>query len=95
MVFSDNIAKTHQLKKQNPNLKFILVIGGWNEGSVKYSQMAADRTKRQNFIQSTLKFMKEYKFDGLDLDWEYPGKNGGQSYDKANFVTLLKETHQA
>ena len=28
-----------QLKKINPTLKTILAIGGWNEGSVKYSKV--------------------------------------------------------
>ncbi|CAL4096929.1 unnamed protein product, partial [Meganyctiphanes norvegica] len=34
------------LKAQNPELKTLLAIGGWNEGSMKYSKMAADPKKR-------------------------------------------------
>ena len=31
-----------------------------------------------------------YKFDGLDLDWEYPTKREGKPYDRENFVLLVK-----
>ncbi|KAH9640606.1 hypothetical protein HF086_000550 [Spodoptera exigua] len=36
-----------------------------------------------------------YKFDGLDLDWEYPTKRDGKPYDRENFVLLVKELSEA
>lgn len=54
--------------------KVSLAIGGWNEGSKNYSRMAADREQRKRFVQSALDFVLKYKFDGLDLDWEYPAQ---------------------
>ena len=35
------------LKTINPNLKTYLAIGGWNEGSTKYSNMAATPETRR------------------------------------------------
>lgn len=55
-----------------PHLKVLLAIGGWNEGSVNYSKLVADAERRKRFIKSVLEFLRRYKFDGLDLDWEYP-----------------------
>ncbi|KAH8299319.1 hypothetical protein KR044_000387, partial [Drosophila immigrans] len=89
------ISKTIALKQVNPKLKVLAVVGGWNEGSEKYSVMAADAGKRATFISSTLAFIQRYGFDGLDLDWEYPNQRGGGPQDKQNFVTLLREIKEA
>ncbi|KAF0292013.1 putative chitinase 2 [Amphibalanus amphitrite] len=83
------------LKKLNPNFKAILAIGGWNEGSEKYSSMAADASKRATFIQSCVQFLKTYNFDGLDMDWEYPAERGGQPIDKTDYALLIKELKTA
>ncbi|XP_013781598.1 chitinase-3-like protein 1 [Limulus polyphemus] len=93
---ADNYGKAayyhfNALKKINVNLKTLIAIGGWNEGSVKYSNMAANPASRKVFIDSVVQFLKQYKFDGLDLDWEYPAARGGKPEDKQNFVTLIRE----
>lgn len=85
------ISQTIALKQRNPKLKILAVVGGWNEGSTKYSAMAADPAKRATFVSSTLAFIQQHGFDGLDLDWEYPAQRGGSAADKQNFVTLLRE----
>lgn len=85
------ISQTIALKQRNPNLKILAVVGGWNEGSTKYSAMAADPAKRATFVSTSLAFIQQYSFDGLDLDWEYPGQRGGSEADRENFVTLLRE----
>ncbi|XP_060532351.1 probable chitinase 10 [Cylas formicarius] len=80
------------LKQVNPNFKTLLAVGGWNEGSTKYSAMAADPTKRANFINTALSWVLKYGFDGFDLDWEYPARrDSSNAADKENFVTLIKE----
>lgn len=83
--------KFTDLKRTNPGLKTLLSVGSWNEGSVKYSQLAADPERRQRFARNSAEFLKEHHFDGLHFHWEYPGHRGGDSEDKENFVLLLKE----
>lgn len=68
-----------------------IAIGGWNEGSKKYSELCADPKRRAHFVESVVAFCKEHNFDGLDLDWEYPGKRGGSADDKDNFIDLIRE----
>ena len=82
------------LKTLNPQLKTTIAIGGWDDshdGTDKYSKMVADAGNRKIFIDSVVEFLQLYKFDGLDLDWEYP--NGDS--DKAGFAELLKELRDA
>lgn len=83
--------KVNLLKEAHPHLKTLLAVGGWNEGSVKYSQMASTPTGRQRFAQSVAAYLDEHGFDGLDLDWEYPAARGGVPQDKESYVLLLQE----
>lgn len=46
------------LKEQYPHLKVTIAIGGWNEGSPKYSKMASDPESRQTFIKSVMVFLE-------------------------------------
>ncbi|XP_050451312.1 probable chitinase 2 [Cataglyphis hispanica] len=78
-----------------PGLKVSLGIGGWNEGSINFSMMASSSDNRKTFIASTVEFLRTYKFDGLDLDWEFPANRGGAKYDKENLVSLIKELRDA
>ena len=85
--------KAVALKERNPNLKVLLAIGGWAEGGSQYSQMVSKKENRDVFVASVDRFLSEYGFDGLDLDWEYPGATdrGGQESDKMNVVHLCGE----
>nr|CAD7399486.1 unnamed protein product [Timema cristinae] len=81
--------KFSALAKTNPDVKTLLAIGGWNHGSVTFSNMASTETGRKNFAISAVAFLKKYGFQGLDVDWEYPTLRGGAPEDKDNFVLLL------
>lgn len=78
------------LKKLNPKLKVLVAMGGYNQGSVTYSRVASSATLRSAMVENVIAFIRQYGFDGFDLDWEYPGMRGGSSADKANFIALLQ-----
>ena len=78
----DGFGKVVGLKSQNPALKVLIAVGGWNAGSTIFSQMASTSANRQSFINSAVDLVMQYNFDGLDMDWEYPAKRGGVPADK-------------
>ena len=68
----DNIEKFRQIiamKKQYPNLKVILSIGGATQlDTNNFFHMTNEASNRSAFINSCIKAMKEYGFDGFDMD---------------------------
>nr|AAB58579.1 chitinase [Bacillus thuringiensis serovar pakistani] len=94
-----NFGELKRLKAKYPHLKTIISVGGWT-WSNRFSDMAADEKTRKVFAESTVAFLPAYGFDGVDLDWEYPGVETipGGSYrpeDKQNFTLLLQELRNA
>jgi chitinase len=91
------ITKVIALKKQNPNLKTLYSIGGW-VWSDQFSTIAAYPESRQKFAKSAVQLMKIHGFDGVDIDWEFPGQRAEDNVfrpsDKENFTLLLKELRE-
>lgn len=54
-------------------------------------RVMSDAAIRSKFVDNVVQFVKKYKFDGFDLDWEYPAKRGGHPEDVANLVSVLKD----
>lgn len=98
------------VKKSSPGTKALIAVGGWthnepflldekgkkkkNERLYRFMDTAATQKRRRLFAQSSVAFMRKYGFDGLDIDWEYPGDNdrgGNSATDKANLVLLCTE----
>lgn len=85
-------------KIHNPNLQVFVAIGGWtfsDNGTATqtiFSQIASNQVNRQKFADNVVKFLNHYGFDGLDIDWEYPGApdRGGIPDDTKNFVLLMQ-----
>lgn len=82
------------------NAKVLISVGGWT-GSISFSSMAKDSSSRKSFIDWNIDQIKKYDTDGVDIDWEYPGRQGAgcnvvdEANDVKNFQTLLSELREA
>ncbi|KAI3506086.1 hypothetical protein L1887_28442 [Cichorium endivia] len=76
-----------------PFANTVLSIGGGGGGALPgtFSQMASDQYSRTTFINSTIKVARDYNFDGVDLDWEFPSNDN----DMSNLGLLFKEWFEA
>ncbi|CZR66788.1 uncharacterized protein PAC_16689 [Phialocephala subalpina] len=85
------------LKSTTSGLKVFISVGGWAAGGAIFSDMVSSSSSRTTFIDSAIKFMATYGFDGIDVDWEYPaaGDRDGVAADTAKYVTFLKELKAA
>jgi chitinase len=72
-------------------VKVMLSLGGW-ENSGGFPGVAAGAATRVQFAHSCAQRIREYGFDGIDVDWEFPGyaPHNGTTADRENFTLLLR-----
>ncbi|AKU21517.1 glycoside hydrolase family 18 protein [Massilia sp. MB5] len=108
---SGNFLQLKLLKQAHPNLKVFISLGGWTWSKYFSAAAKTDALRKQlakscvkQFIAGDLPVQDgrggpgtgKGVFDGIDIDWEYPG-GGGQPYntvdavnDKHNFTLLMQ-----
>ncbi|AUG81319.1 chitinase [Kitasatospora sp. MMS16-BH015] len=107
-----NFNQLKKLKAKYPNLKVVVSLGGWTYSKF-FSDAAATDASRKKLVASCIDTwikgnLPSYSgaggpgtaagiFDGIDIDWEWPGSPDGHpgnhysANDKANLTALLAE----
>ncbi|MCX5610558.1 glycoside hydrolase family 18 protein [Streptomyces sp. NBC_00047] len=106
-----NFNQLRELKAKHPGLKVLISLGGWS-WSTHFSNAALTPASRKAFVESCIDLYIKGNlpqdgarggagaaaglFDGIDLDWEWPGSAGDadtkfRPEDKRNFAELVKE----
>ncbi|CAG8612455.1 9864_t:CDS:2, partial [Racocetra persica] len=99
-VQSQTVLTTLVIYAHVAKVKVLLSVGGWT-GSRYFSTLSSTAASRTKFINATVSMINQFNLDGVDIDWEYPGKQGmicnvvNQNDDANNFLALLTELRAA
>ncbi|EFL19036.1 chitinase II [Streptomyces sp. C] len=106
-----NFNQLKELKAKHPGLKVLISLGGWS-WSTHFSDAALTPASRKALVRSCIDLYLKGNlpqdgarggagaaagvFDGIDLDWEWPGSEGDSDTrfrpeDKRNFAELVHE----
>lgn len=106
-ALNGNLNQLRKLKAKYPDLKVLISLGGWS-GSKYFSDAVLTPESRSRLAQSCVDMWLRGNlpgtpegtgadvFDGIDLDWEWPGSSGADGNiirpeDKQNFTLFAAE----
>ncbi|KAK8928087.1 Endochitinase 1 [Metarhizium anisopliae] len=79
------------LKKANRHMKLLISIGGWTwSQNPAFATVAASNATRLTFARSAVELVRDWGFDGIDLDWEYP-QDAKQAADMVLLLQALRD----
>ena len=70
--YKGNLGQFKKLKQNYPHLSVLVSVGGWTQ-SGNFHDVAATPEAREKFAKSVVQYLRKWGFDGVDIDWEYPG----------------------
>ncbi|WP_049573146.1 glycoside hydrolase family 18 protein [Nonomuraea sp. SBT364] len=106
-ALNGNLNQLRKLKAKHPHLKALISLGGWT-GSKYFSDAVLTPESRTELARSCIDLWLRGNlpglepgaaagvFDGIDLDWEWPGSSGADGNvirpeDKQNFTLFVEE----
>ncbi|MFG1702420.1 glycoside hydrolase family 18 protein [Nonomuraea sp. M3C6] len=106
-ALNGNLNQLRKLKAKHPGLKVLISLGGWT-GSKYFSDAVLTDGSRAALARSCIDLWLRGNlpgleagagagvFDGIDLDWEWPGSSGAEGNvirpeDKRNFTLFVAE----
>ncbi len=82
------------LELRKHGVRVLLCIG---ENAYNFSKMAYTTEGINKFVSQVMQVVEKYHFDGVDIDWEFPGVNSAYdvTIDRPNYTKLIKALRTA
>lgn len=87
-------------KRVGNQAKSLIAIGGSSVKPSLWSAVTMWDLIRAEFVQSIVSFLDKFHFDGVMIDWQWPGVSDGDgteadSYDREYYIKLLSDLKKA
>ena len=85
------------LAARKQGVRVVLSIQGYGDESKNFKDAASTPENRAIFIENIVNVVEKYHFNGVDLDWEYPGwfTPSKKDSDAEEFTALCQELNTA
>lgn len=80
---------------RSKGVRVLLCTGAYGAAAKVYSDAASTESGRKTLARNLVQAVVEYGYDGIDIDWEYPGYETGRKteVDRANYTLLIEEIY--
>ena len=84
------------MELKNSGIRVLVVINGVDTTHLQaLATCSNDDTLRAKLVSNIISIVEKYNFDGVDMDWEYPGTSGLSGYttavDQINLNKLMRD----
>jgi chitinase len=92
--------KSDLLQLRKKGVRVLLTIGGYGDGAIPWSMAAVNDEGRKKLAKSIVDDVIKFNYDGVDVDWEYPGfyskENSfdwviSDATDRENYTLMMAE----
>ncbi len=99
-----NVEETNMLKKtslfkcREYGVRTVFCVGGYQAGAINFSKLCKTSEGRTKLVTSLVNYMVDNGYDGIDIDWEYPGYYGPTysidlETDSNNYSLFIEELY--
>lgn len=86
--FKGSLSVLADLKRRNRHLKVIMSIGGWGTNGA-FEHVMKDERRMKTFVVTAIDLLIKHKFDGIDVDWEYP-QNAAHATQLVHLLAMFR-----
>ena len=80
--------------RRDSKIRVCICITGYGSETKAFSDAASTSEGRVKLAKSIVDAIEKYHFDGIDIDWEYPGSYRSVSVDRANHALFMQTLYK-